>query len=160
MTRTVRIGLITAMIALVSGAGWTLAGRGPGRGQGNRPDRLERAAVALDLSADQVGRIREIVTRHFAGGLGEAVAQLHQSRLALHRLISSPDASVEQIQNAVREQAALQERAALEKFALAREIRGVLSPEQQAKAQEWIDRLDSFRGFRPGRGGRGSRPTF
>lgn len=155
MSRGFRIGLALVLVVGVAGATLTLAGRGPRQGSRRGLCVLSGVADELNVSTEQRDRIRDIINRHWSGSLGEATQAMHQTRSDLHRLVASPGASVADIQQAVKNSTAAAERVALEKHALVLEIRGVLSPEQQAKADTFLEQADRWS---PGCGiGSGSR---
>lgn len=142
-----RVMNVVALAGLVSAAGLALpalAHPGPGHGphgrHGHGMERLHgmlmHMAGELELTEAQRDEIRAIVEASRSGALGEEAAALHEAKRRLGTVIHDVDAADQQIIDASRAVAEVEERLALERHRMFVAIHGVLTPEQQERAKE------------------------
>ncbi len=128
-------------LALSLGTVYAQAGPGPGRrgpgpGPGMGRGMMGRMAEALDLTADQRAKIRQIRAKYMAGALGNHMDAMSDARANLRIVVHDMASTDEQVQEAARAVAAEVTVLAVEGHRMAAEISAVLTPEQRAKAAE------------------------
>jgi periplasmic protein CpxP/Spy len=128
--------LAAASIALVAGS-LALAGPGPhGRHGGLFGQRFERISRELDLTDGQRTRIREIFQQHRDDGLSAAARQVRDAHRDVRQLIQDPAADEAAIRDAATRAAQAEADLAVERHKAFVEAFAVLTPEQQAKAND------------------------
>ncbi len=142
-------GGIVAVVAIaaVAGGGLAFASHRIGarvksaamRAGGFEPLVLKRIARELDLTDDQKGEIREVLSTRWSAGLGEAADAARAAHRELRHAIQDAAASDDQVRAAVRTAAAADEKLALERHRAARDVIALLDDAQKEKAKKLRD---------------------
>ncbi len=136
-----KTALGVAMLALSLGVVYAQAGpgpgpHGPGHGPGMGPGMMGKMADALDLTADQRAKLRQIRAKYMAGALGDHMDAMREARANLRVVVHDVASTDEQVQAAANAVAKEIPVLAVEGRRMAAEISAVLTPEQRAKAAE------------------------
>ncbi len=128
--------------------------RGPGHGLLG-----PRMAEELGLTEAQRDEIRGLIESRMEAGLAERMKGFGEARRGIHELMRDPDATEDQLLAAIEAVNTLEQQVLLERFRLGREVQALLTPEQQALAQELHEeraqRREDFRSRREARRGGG-----
>jgi len=168
MKRVLRSVAIAGVFAAAGFGLPALAQPGPGGGprgphpgmHGHGPEHMHRMlmhmADKLELTEAQRDEIRTILETSHSGVLGEQMEALTEAKRQLGSVIHDLEATEQQVIDACRSVAAVEEQLALERRRTFVAINGVLTPEQQQRAKELhSERPDGPGGF--GRKHRGFR---
>lgn len=129
--------LVTVASIVLVACGLAVAGQGPyGRHGGPFGERFERIARQLDLTEGQRTRIREIFQEHRDDGLSAAARGLRDAHRDVRLLIQDPSADEAAIRDAATRAAQAEADLAVERHKAFVEAFAVLTPEQQAKAND------------------------
>jgi len=153
VTGTLKITMITGVIALMAGTFGVLARQGPAaRGGEERFDRghgrMARMAYELDLNDEQRVQFREIFHRYHSNELGELKRTVREARRELRGVIHDPAAGEPQVLEAARKVSAQAEQLALMRHRMTIEIDAILTEEQRQRAKKLHkERLEEREGF-------------
>lgn len=143
-----------SLVLLAAGGAGAQTGHGPGpgpggMGHGGLDAHLEHMAAMLDLTPDQVGQVREIITE------GHATAEvsrdeLRVARQALDSLIHSTQFDEAAIRAAAATIAGIEADLAVDRARTFQRAQQVLTPEQAEKLEQFLQMRSQ-----PGHGGHG-----
>lgn len=102
-------------------------------GPGSAMHHLRMLAYRLEFTEQQREQAREIVEDAMEGPLGEATRAMRDARHALGRAVHDPQAAPQQVSDAVRRLAEIEERVALGRHEIAVAIDGILTEEQRER---------------------------
>ncbi|ANM30709.1 hypothetical protein ABI59_15685 [Acidobacteria bacterium Mor1] len=161
MTTILKRSALLLGVLLLSG-GIAVLAFGPGMGRGDRHGKGPgggllgpRMAQELGLSEAQQDEIRGLVETRMEAGLGDQLRQLRQARREIRGLMGNPATTEDQVLAAVQAVGTLEQEVLVERFRLRRDVQALLTPEQQARAQEIHQQREQKREeFRSRRGNR------
>jgi protein CpxP len=146
MKRSTKILAVALAIVLVAGvaASWAAAGAGQGRwGHGDfEHHMLGMMTDYLDLTDAQQAQVKQIFATE-KPTMMPLVQQLHQTRQQLRQLEQSNTFDENKVRALASQQAQTLTELTVEKAKVANQIFNILTPDQKAKAQKFIERREA-----------------
>lgn len=132
------------MAAALCAGGWqTRAAERPLSDHPAPGRRLERVKEKLNLTDDQVARIKEELDAE-RGTLKELILRLHDARVGVRAAIRAAGATEASLRTAAARVGAVQAELAVERFRLYGRIDPILTDEQREKVKEFEARIDEW----------------
>ena len=143
--RSVGLTILITLVALAST--WAPAGaqpgaymHGPGAGRGDGGMMLPMLLRGANLTPEQDAKVREVLAARRAASQA-LVAQLRQAQEELADRLFAPGLKEDDVQPQLQKITQLREQLMQESAKIALEVRGLLTPEQLARAAQVKDRM-------------------
>jgi periplasmic protein CpxP/Spy len=141
-TKMLTVALAVVLVAGVAGAWAAAAGQGPSGHGGFEHHMLGMMTDYLDLTDAQQAQVKQIFASE-KPTMMPLVQQMHQTRQQLRQLEQSSTFDEGKVRALASQQAQTMTELTVEKAKVANQIFNLLTPEQKAKAQKFMERREA-----------------